>query len=64
MRKDSEGIDLAIILEDLGEHAESYLRSKYAPEVAEEILSIVEKRNARIHERRRGYADERASVPR
>ena len=41
MRKDSEGVDLAI-LEDLGEHAESYLRSKYPQEVAEEILSRIE----------------------
>lgn len=40
MRKDSESVDLAI-LEDLGEHAESYVRSKYAPEVAEEILKII-----------------------
>ena len=42
MRKDSEGVDLAI-LEDLGEHAESYLRSKYPQEVAEEILSRIRK---------------------
>lgn len=40
MRKDSESVDLAII-EDLGQHAESYLRSKYAPEVAEEIIKII-----------------------
>lgn len=41
MRKDSEGIDLAI-LEDLGNDAESYVRSKFAPEVAETILIILE----------------------